>query len=45
LWESEEAMRASGEEANRMRSDTAEASGEQMAGVERYEVDHFEVES
>ena len=45
LWESEEAMRASEEAANRMRSETAEASGEQMAGVERYEVDHFEVES
>jgi len=28
-----------------MRSEAAEASGEQMAGVERYEVDHFEVES
>jgi hypothetical protein len=35
LWESEEAMRASEEAANRMRSETAEASGEQMAGVER----------
>jgi heme-degrading monooxygenase HmoA len=45
LWESEEAMRASEEEANRMRSDTAEASGEQIGGVERYEVDLFEVEN
>ena len=45
FWESEEAMRASEEAANRMRSETAEASGEQIAGVERYEVDLFEVES
>ena len=45
LWESEEAMRASEEAANRMRSESAEASGEQIAGVERYEVGLFEVES
>ncbi len=45
FWESEEAMRASEEATKRMRSETAEASGEQVAGVERYEVDHFEVES
>jgi hypothetical protein len=45
FWESEEAMRASEEAANRMRSETAEASGEQIVGVERYEVDLFEVES
>jgi heme-degrading monooxygenase HmoA len=45
FWESEEAMRASEEEANRVRSESAEASGEQIAGVERYEVGLFEVES
>jgi heme-degrading monooxygenase HmoA len=45
FWESEEAMRASEEAANRMRSETAEASGEQISGVERYEVGLFEVES
>ena len=45
FWESEEAMRASEEEANRMRSETAEASGEEITGVERYEVGYFEVES
>jgi heme-degrading monooxygenase HmoA len=36
FWESEEAMRASEEEANRLREESAEASGEQIAGVERY---------
>jgi heme-degrading monooxygenase HmoA len=45
FWESEEAMRASEEAANRMRNQTAEASGEQIAGVERYEVGLFEMES
>jgi heme-degrading monooxygenase HmoA len=38
LWESEEAMRASEEEANTLRSEAAEALGTQMVGVERYEV-------
>jgi heme-degrading monooxygenase HmoA len=38
LWESEEAMRASEEEANTLRSETADALGTQMVGVERYEV-------
>jgi len=45
FWESEEAMRASEEEANRLREESAEAGGETIAGVERYEVDLFEVES
>jgi heme-degrading monooxygenase HmoA len=45
LWESEEAMRASEEAANQMRQESAEAGGEQIAGVERYEVGLFEVES
>jgi heme-degrading monooxygenase HmoA len=45
LWESEEAMRASEEAANRMRSETSQASGETIAGVERYEVGLFEIES
>ncbi len=38
LWESEEAMRASEEEANQLRSETAEAGGQEVAGVDRYEV-------
>ena len=45
FWESEEAMRASEEAANRLRGESAEASGGQIAGVERYEVGLFEVES
>jgi heme-degrading monooxygenase HmoA len=43
LWESEEAMRASEEEANRLREDSAEASDQTVANVERYEVALFEV--
>jgi heme-degrading monooxygenase HmoA len=38
LWESEEAMRASEDAANQLRSESAEASGEEILGVERYEV-------
>jgi len=45
FWESEEAMRASEEGANRLHSESAEASGQEQAGVERYEVGFFEVES
>jgi heme-degrading monooxygenase HmoA len=45
FWASEEAMRASEEDANRLRSESAEAGGQQIAGVERYEVGFFEVES
>jgi heme-degrading monooxygenase HmoA len=45
FWESEEAMRASEEAANRLRSEAAEAGGQTIAGVERYEVGIFEVES
>jgi heme-degrading monooxygenase HmoA len=45
FWESEDAMRASEEEANRMRSESAEASGEEIVAVERYEVGLFELES
>jgi heme-degrading monooxygenase HmoA len=45
FWESEEAMRASEEGANRLREESAEAGGGTVAGVERYEVDLFEVES
>jgi len=45
FWESEEAMHASEEAANRLREESAEASGETIAGVERYEVSLFEVES
>ncbi len=38
LWESEETMRASEEEANRLRSETAQAGGQEVVGVDRYEV-------
>jgi hypothetical protein len=38
-------MRASEEDANRLREESAEAGGQQIAGVERYEVNLFEVES
>jgi heme-degrading monooxygenase HmoA len=38
LWESEEAMGTSEEEANSLRSEVADALGTQMVGVERYEV-------
>jgi len=38
-------MRATEEEANRLRSELAQAGGETIAGVERYEVGIFEVES
>ena len=44
FWESEEAMRATEEEANRLRSEIAQAGGETIAAVERYEVGVFEVE-
>ena len=45
FWESEEAMRASEEDADRLREESAEASGGQISGVERYEVGFFEVDS
>ncbi len=45
FWESEEAMRASEEVANRLREESAEAGSGTIAGVERYEVGLFEVES
>ena len=44
FWESEEAMHATEEEANRIRSELAQAGGETIAAVERYEVGVFEVE-
>lgn len=45
LWESEEALRASEEEANRLRSESARAGDQTIAGVERCEVALFEVSS
>ena len=45
FWESEEALRASEEAANRLREESAEAGGGTVAGVERYEVGLFEVTS
>jgi len=38
LWESEEAMRASEDAVNRLRSDAAAQGGAEIAAVERYEV-------
>src|SRR5215210_1753898 len=45
FWESEDAVRASEEGANRLREESAEAGGGTVAGVERYEVGLFEVPS
>jgi heme-degrading monooxygenase HmoA len=45
FWESEEAMRASEEAANRQREESAKAGGDTMVSVERYEVGLFEVEN
>jgi heme-degrading monooxygenase HmoA len=44
FWESEENMRAMEEDANRVRSKVAETAGQEIVGVERYEVSLFEVE-
>jgi heme-degrading monooxygenase HmoA len=38
LWESAEALRASEEQANRLREQAAEGGGQRIGGVERYEV-------
>ena len=38
LWETEEAMKASEEAANQLRSTTSEATSARIAGVERLEV-------
>ena len=45
LWESEQALRASEEVGDRTRSESAEAGGATVAGVERYEVALFEMSS
>jgi hypothetical protein len=45
FWESEEDMRVSEEAANRLREESAEAGGDTIASVERYEVGLFEVEN
>jgi hypothetical protein len=45
FWESEEALRATEEGANRLREESAEAGGGTVAGVQRYEVGLFEVPS
>jgi heme-degrading monooxygenase HmoA len=44
FWEREEDMRAMEKEANRVRSKVAETTGQEIAGVEQYEVGLFEVE-
>lgn len=38
LWESEQAMKDSEEAANKIREESAAATGEQIIGVERFEV-------
>ncbi len=45
FWESEQAMQASEEVGNRTRNESAEAMGDTVAGVERYEVSVFEAPS
>ena len=45
FWESEQAMQASEDVGNRTRSETAEAMGDTVADVERYEVGIFEAPS
>jgi heme-degrading monooxygenase HmoA len=45
FWENEQAMQASEEVGNRTRSESAEAMGDTVAGVERYEVSVFEAPS
>jgi heme-degrading monooxygenase HmoA len=42
LWESEEALRASEEAANQLRSDAAGSAGGTVQSVERYEVALYE---
>jgi heme-degrading monooxygenase HmoA len=43
LWDSADSLRASEEAANRIRRDLASSAGEEIQGVDRYEVAHFEV--
>ena len=45
FWESEQAMQAAEEVGDRTRRDAAEATGDTIAGVERFEVALFEVPS
>ena len=45
LWESEQAMQASEQVGDRTRSESAEATGGTVAGVERYEVGLIEMPS
>ena len=45
FWESEEAMGASEEAANRLSQQTVDVAGGMVAGVESYEVGLFELES
>jgi heme-degrading monooxygenase HmoA len=45
LWESEEDMRATEQDANQLRSAWAETSGQEIASIESYEAGLFEVES
>jgi heme-degrading monooxygenase HmoA len=38
LWESADALRATEEQADRLRKQTAESGGQRVTGVDRYEV-------
>ena len=44
LWESEDAMRATEAKADEMRRQMADAAGDDIRGVERYEVEALHVE-
>lgn len=44
LWESEDAMRATEAKADEMRRQMADAAGDEIRGVERYEVEALHVE-
>ena len=44
LWESEDAMRASEAKADEMRKELADSAGDQILGVERYEVEALHLE-
>jgi len=45
FWESEQAMRSSEEVGERMRSHTADDTGDTIADIQRYEVGLFEMSS
>lgn len=44
LWDSEAALRASEEAANRLRERSAQATGDEIRGVERFEIAYLELD-